>query len=491
MRKAIQTTLFFVLLTLLSAQLGCAGPALCDTRVNDTQVKLLECVTVDGVREHLAAFQAIADDNGGNRAAGTAGYDASVAYVVDTLEGAGYEVELNSFDITFVPPETLQQIAPVNETYKASTFRGTGSGAVTGPVIPIDLALGQEPWPADPSNSTSGCEVSDFDGLDFSGPNDIALLQEGACLFSVKAVNAQAAGAEAVVFLIKKDAFKITMDLPAGNAAELPDGSPSNLTIPVVGVSFSKGVALSQDGSELFVEAAPPEQLIQYNVLAELPGSDDGNVVMAGAHLDSVEAGPGILDNGSGSAAILETAVQMSKVKPRNTVRFAWWGGEESGLDGSKAYVHGLAQEEQDDIALYLNFDMIGSPNHVFFIYDGDDSEGVGDGPYPEGSGEIEKLFESYYEGLSLPTIATDDSNVSSDDFPFITIGIPSGGLFTGKDKVKTEEEAALWGGSSGEPYDPCYHQACDNIDNINLEALDVNSDAVAFATLHYAMNTD
>ena len=106
------------------------------------------------------------------------------------------------------------------------------------------------------------------------------------------------------------------------------------------------------------------------NVLAEKTGTNDDNVVMAGAHLDSVLAGPGINDNGSGSAAILEAAVQLAKLKPQNTLRFAWWGAEESGLVGSTNYVNGLSQAEKDRIALYLNFDMVGSPNYIFMTYD-------------------------------------------------------------------------------------------------------------------------
>jgi Zn-dependent M28 family amino/carboxypeptidase len=211
---------------------------------------------------------------------------------------------------------------------------------------------------------------------------------------------------------------------------------------------------------------------------------------MAGAHLDSVQAGPGVQDNGSGSAAILETAVQMAKVKPVNTVRFAWWGAEESGLVGSTAYVNGLSQEELDQIALYLNFDKIGSPNYVYFIYDGDDSDGVGAGPGPEGSGQIEALFESFYEGRGLPFKGTDFSG-RSDYGPFIAVGIPAGGLFTGAEVIKTAEEAAIWGGTAGDQYDPCYHLACDTFDNISLEALGVNSDAVAFSVLRYGMNTE
>jgi Zn-dependent M28 family amino/carboxypeptidase len=454
----------------------------CDERVNNTQKKLQECVTLEGVREHQAALQAIADANGGIREAGTPGYDASVDYVVDVMEAAGWEVELHVFPFTFVPPATLQQTAPINANYETGAFSGSGFGTFAGPVFPVDLAL--DP----PRASTSGCEPSDFDGLDFSGPNDIALIQRGTCFFSVKAVNAEAAGAEAVIIFNQGNTSN-RMGLIVANASQLPDGSPSNLTVPVVGASFANGVALSQAGSEAFVNVDPPEQRPQANVIAELPGQGD-SVVMVGAHLDSVQAGPGIQDNGSGSAAMLEVAEQMAKVKPRNTVRFAWWGAEESGLVGSTAYVNDLSQEEQDKIILYLNFDMIGSPNYVFHIYDGDDSDGVGAGPGPEGSAQIEKFFERFYEGRGEPFKGTDFSG-RSDYGPFIAVGIPAGGLFTGAEVVKTAEEAAIWGGTAGDQYDPCYHLACDTIDNYSSKALDINSDAVAASTLQYAMNTE
>lgn len=482
MRKPILIVFIVMLVILIGTQFASAGSNSCDNRVNNTHKKLQACVTIDGVRAHQAAFQAIADANNGTRAAGTSGYDASVAYVADTLMAAGYEVELNSFPFTFVPPATLTQVAPIVADYETGAFTGSGFGTVTGQVIPVDLAL--DP----PRDSTSGCEATDFDGLDFSGPADIALVQRGTCFFSVKAVNAQNAGAEAVI-IFNQGNSPTRMGLIVANASALPDGTPSNLTVPVVGASFPQGVDLSVDGSVAFIDVDPPEEVIQYNVIAELPGRNDDNVVMAGAHLDSVQRGPGIQDNGSGSAAILETAVQMAKVKPRNTVRFAWWGAEESGLLGSTAYVAGLSQEEQDDITLYLNFDMIGSPNHVFFIYDGDDSDGVGAGAGPEGSAQIEALFESFYEGRGLPYKGTDFSG-RSDYGPFIAVGIPSGGLFTGAEGIKTVEEASLWGGTAGEQYDPCYHLACDTFDNINLQAFDVNSDAVAYSVLQYAMST-
>jgi Zn-dependent M28 family amino/carboxypeptidase len=227
------------------------------------------------------------------------------------------------------------------------------------------------------------------------------------------------------------------------------------------------------------------------NVLAETRSGDPRNVVMAGAHLDSVQRGPGINDNGSGTAALLELAQQMAKVKPVNKVRFAFWGAEESGLLGSTAYVADRTPEQLDDITLYLNFDMVGSPNHVFFVYDGDNSDGVGAGPGPAGSAEIEKTFEAFYSSRGIPFKGTDFSG-RSDYGPFIAAGvdIPSGGLFTGAEGVKSAAEADLWGGTAGQQYDPCYHLACDTYANNNDDALDVNADAIAYSVLQYAMNT-
>jgi Zn-dependent M28 family amino/carboxypeptidase len=180
----------------------------------------------------------------------------------------------------------------------------------------------------------------------------------------------------------------------------------------------------------------------------------------------------------------------MAKVKPRNKVRFALWGAEESNLVGSTYYVNNLRAEELAKITLYLNFDMVGSPNHVFFIYDGDDSDVVGAGPGPAGSAEIEETFEAFYTSRGIPFKGTDFSG-RSDYGPFIAAGIPSGGLFTGAEGIKTADEAATWGGTAGLAYDPCYHQACDTYDNVNTYALDINADAIAFATLQYAMSTE
>jgi Zn-dependent M28 family amino/carboxypeptidase len=467
-------------MVLLPATAASAAPsqAACDNRDNNTYQKLIQCVRLDQVRAHEVAFQRIADANGGTRAAGTPGYDASVDYVVDSLESAGWSVELHEFPYLFIPPATLQQLTPVNAVYETGSFSGSGSGEITGNVIPVDINL------VPPRASTSGCEAADFTG-DFSGDSDIALIQRGTCTFGIKALNAQNAGAEAVI-IFNQGNDPTREGLIVGTL--LPDGAA--VTIPVVGASFADGEALSAAGSTAFIDVDPPEERPQVNILAELPGVNDDNVVMAGAHLDSVQAGPGINDNGSGSSSLLEVAEQLANHTPQNTLRFAWWGAEEDGLLGSAAYVESLDDAELARIALYLNFDMVGSPNYIFMVYDGDESGFAAPVPVPEGSIQIEDTFESFYTLRGEPY---DDAAFDgrSDYEAFILNGIPAGGLFTGAEVPKTAEQVAIWGGVEGAQYDPCYHLACDDIDNLNAHALRTNAKAIAFAVLTYAYSTE
>jgi PA domain len=218
----------------------------CDARPNNTPQKMIECIRVGQVRAHQAALQAIADANGGTRAAGLPGYTASVDYVVDTLEAAGWNVTLDEFPFQFFPPAVLQQLTPVSATYETGVFTNSGTGDVTGSVIPVDINL------TPPRASTSGCEAADFAVLDFSGPSDIALIQRGTCTFAQKVQNAEAAGAEAVII------FNQGND-PTREGLIVGTLVPFQASVPVVGASFADGAALSQPGSTAHVKVDPPE----------------------------------------------------------------------------------------------------------------------------------------------------------------------------------------------------------------------------------------
>ena len=439
----------------------------CKDRNNNSFKKLLACVTLDGVRAHQIKLRDIGAANGGTRVSGTPGYDQSADYAEKIFRDAGYNVTRQNFVFqSFIefPGTSLKQVSPTpTGTITTTIMSYSGSGSVTATVSVLP--------------TVTGCSTADFAG--FTAGN-IALISRGACSFATKATNAQAAGASAAV---------IYNNAPGPLNGTL--GADFTLNFVVTAVEQTVGQQLAAIPSLVLSVNASTRRgsATTSNIIAETPEGNPNNVVMVGAHLDSVDKGSGINDNGSGSATILEVARQMAKVKPTNKVRFALWGAEESGLIGSTRYVTGLPQAEKDKIALYLNFDMIGSPNHVFFIYDGDNSDGVGAGPGPEGSFGIEKVFEAFYGKRGVSFKGTDFDG-RSDYGPFIAAGSPAGGLFTGAEGLKTVAEAEVWGGVAGAAYDPCYHLACDNFGNTNLFALDVNADAVAYSTLQFAMTT-
>jgi aminopeptidase S len=227
----------------------------------------------------------------------------------------------------------------------------------------------------------------------------------------------------------------------------------------------------------------------QRNVITQTSTGNSNQVVMIGAHLDSVEEGPGIVDNGSGVATLLEIATQLgTKPSVQNMVRFAFFGDEESGAVGSTAYVEGLSAAERNKIKLYLNVDMVASPNGGYFAQGGrgNDVEEAG----PPGSATIGRVLadELAKTGVRDPEII---EFVGDDESPFIEAGIPVGGAESGDDEEKTRKQARAWGGQAGEVYDPCYHEACDTIDNVNRELLDHYMRALAGTLAHFAISTD
>jgi aminopeptidase S len=221
------------------------------------------------------------------------------------------------------------------------------------------------------------------------------------------------------------------------------------------------------------------------NVIAETKTGDSDRVVMAGAHLDSVEDGPGMNDNGSGSAALLEIAVRMGgSPEVSNQVRLAWWGAEEVDMDGSTQYVETLSRADRGNIALYLNLDMVASPNVAYLV----EGKGGCDEDAADGSTEVARVFAERLAGTGVrPEII--EFMCDSDYMPFMDADIATAGAFTGDDEEKTRRQARRWGGQAGEDFDPCYHQSCDGLDNVNVKALDHYTDAVAGTLGYFALS--
>jgi Zn-dependent M28 family amino/carboxypeptidase len=260
----------------------------------------------------------------------------------------------------------------------------------------------------------------------------------------------------------------------------------------VVSISKSDGARLRENPAAATVALHAGVRVDRTrNVVAQTKTGSPENVVMAGAHLDSVPEGPGINDNGSGAAAILETAVQLgSSPQVKNSVRFAFWAAEEEGLVGSTRYIQSLDVEALKNIALYLNFDMLASPNPGYFTYDGDQSGPPSDSVprVPEGSAGIERLLAAYLEGAGKEPRDTGFDGRSDYD-AFTQAGIPAGGLFAGAEEKKSDDEAKIWGGAANEPFDPNYHKGSDTFDHLDHDALGIQGKGVAYAIGMYAQD--
>ncbi|WP_068260767.1 M20/M25/M40 family metallo-hydrolase [Janibacter limosus] len=450
------------------------GPA--QAKNPNNSKKMTQAVTVENVHGHLEAFQAIADANDGNRGAGTSGYEASAQYVEATLRDAGYTTQRQDFSFVYeeVHESSLTEVSPEARTVDGIPMSYSQPTPVEG--VTAELAA---------PTTAIGCTTGDYAGADVAGK--IALVSRGECSFGEKAIAAKAAGADAVII------YNNTTGALNGTLGGVePDSAPASGVTQEEGQALLAKMAAGPVTMKLVLTKTMEERQT-FNIIAETDAGRDDNVVMLGAHLDSVGDGPGINDNGSGSAGILETAVQLAKVnKLNNKVRFAFWGAEELGLLGSDHYVADLQDNDPaalDDIATYLNFDMIGSPNHIIGVYDADESTYEAPVEVPEGSAATEKVFTDYFDSTNQPWVDTEFSG-RSDYSAFIAAGVPASGLFTGADGTKTPEEVEKFGGEAGIIYDPNYHTPADDITNINMEALDIMSDAIAHSTITLAQST-
>src|SRR5580693_10632900 len=409
-------------------------------------------VTTDAMMAHLTKLQDIANANGNTRAVGTPGYDASVDYVVGKLRDKGFDVQTVQFDARVL--EFTLATPPVG---------------VTGPLVAV------------PVDASPGCNASDYDDLPINGA--VVLVDRGTCPFAQKENAAVQRGAVAMVI-----ADNVVEEHMGGTLGETTD-----VKIPVVSVTKSDGALLRTTVGPATVKLSAETKTMQArNVIAQTKTGLTSDVVMAGADLDSVPEGPGINDNGSGVAAVLETALQLgSSPEIHNAVRFGFWGAEELGLIGSRKYVESLDVNALKDIALYLNFDMLASPNPGYFTYDGDQSLSAdkrGDPVVPEGSGGIERSLAAYLNSAGkTPQDTSFDGRSDYDGFTLA--GIPSGGLFSGAENKKTQEQAKLWGGAADQPFDPNYHKSTDTLDHIDRTELGINGGGVAYATGLYAQD--
>ncbi|HJP89435.1 MAG TPA: M28 family peptidase [Candidatus Limnocylindrales bacterium] len=435
-------------------------------------------ISVHDILDDLGELQQIADANGGNRAAGSPGFDTSADFVAEELGAAGFTVvrqpvTLTAFSQT-APSEIEIPGGPALEDvhdFKAMTY--SASGDVTAQVV----ALGWDPNATPESRTGLGCAPGDWVAFPAGA---IALVQPGPCRRHDAVVLAQDAGAVAMV---------TTYAGWARDAILRPTlVVPEDIDIPVIGATHAVGLALAQaaaSGTDVHVSAATSVQTVQSaNVIGESTWGDPAHVVMLGGHLDSVFDGPGINDNGSGTMTVLEIArtladlaqSQAAGAQPRWKVRVAFWTGEEEGLFGSGAYAGGLTEADRIAIHAYLNFDMVGSRNGVRVVY----QETGATRPTDEAT--IGGLFG---QALDSEQLAWEPEAIggASDHFPLEQAGIAIGGLYSGANEVMTAEEAGKFTGAAGTPEDACYHLACDTTANVDADLLGELARAAAWVT--------
>jgi Zn-dependent M28 family amino/carboxypeptidase len=488
----------------IAAAVGMAGTAHAANGIDTTALQNAVKVGNDksGIRSHLKQLQLIADrkGNNGTRATATQGHRDSMAYVEKQLATTnGYwkvsEQPFSASVFTELADPTLSSVPAASPAWVANTDYATmdasGSGTVPAgtPIAVIDFT---EPTTT-ASASSAGCEDGDFPA---SLAGKVAVIQRGTCDFGLKAQKAQQRGALGVIIFNEG-----TIGAPDRNGLINGTVGGYGITIPTLEATYPAGRFLVDHPSATVAMSTLTENKVleTANVVAETTTGRTDRTIISGAHLDSVPEGPGINDDGSGTATQLETALQMAKlgIKPVNQVRFIWFSGEEQGLFGSTYYADQLTKTQRANTAAMLDFDMLASPNYALQIYDGDGSEFGVSGP--NGSGVVESVFQKFYDarGLYTERIAFDGR---SDYDEFTKVGIPAGGIAAGAEVHKTVFQQSQWGGVVSDTlagqFDPCYHLACDSYpvnghpDNINNTALDINSDAVAHSVLTFAMTT-
>ncbi|KAL2070124.1 hypothetical protein VTL71DRAFT_14804 [Oculimacula yallundae] len=398
-----------------------------------------------------------------NRLIGTPGHNATITWIHDTIAAFPdyYTVSLQPFDLALGISANLTVNAAPLEVFAVGLSPG---GSVGGSLVHIP---------------NLGCEKSDFPA-DLKGK--VVLVFRGTCQSGVKVAYAGAAGAAGAIVY-----NNVEGNLDGYSLQRL--STPEGPYVPTGGISQADGLALIarlDAGETIDVKLSTVMDVkTTYNVIAETIAGDHDNVIHISGHSDSVAAGPGINDNGSGTISILETAIQLTKFTVNNAVRFSWWSAEEEGLLGATYYVSVQPQSELDKIRLMLDFDMMASPNYAFQIYDGDGSAYGESGP--PGSGEAELEFQRFFTQELKQNFTQIEFDGRSDYGPFLAAGVATGGIACGAEGIKTVEEAAMFGGVAGVAYDVNYHAVGDNVKNLNTDAWIQMTKAIAHMTATFA----
>ena len=463
---------------------------------------LAESIRIDEVMSYLNELQRIANASNNTRAINTVGFNKTLDFIFNYLTAnTNYKVNRQYFfvrDFALVSdPIFSSTIDGVTKTYNYSTDHSVADFYH----VKYSTSINQRTNAELSVIPNVGCTDADWQNAKPSPHGRIVLVKRGICLFRDKSILAEKYKAAAV--LLYNDGAS------PDRVAPIEISLAQNNSIPALFLSFTVGQALAtaaQDSSknarvQLVINTKNLPDFPVGNICADTPTGNVTQTIVIGSHSDSVPAGPGINDNGSGSAANLALAVALARLfrtptypKYKYRVRFCWWGAEEVGLLGSdyhvaQAKISTVVGERLSDYLINLNYDMLGSPNYFFGIYDGRTAKNDTPAQALPGSNKITDLYKEWFIQQNLPWDYTDFSG-RSDYGPFLAEGIVAGGLFSGADDTKTKEQRdrydqILGQGLGGIPeiiHDPCYHKACDSIQNINVQGYEKMIQAAAYA---------
>ncbi|CAF4156226.1 unnamed protein product [Rotaria sordida] len=460
---------------------------------------------------HLNELQNIATNTGGNRAINTIGFNQTLDYINNYLSShTNFKVATNYFYlrnfilasnpilITSINGTTINRLLSSNLSIAEFYFVQYTRSANFADYVPISVIPNE------------GCSDNDWLAANPSPNGRVALVKRGDCNFLDKAVLASKYNVAALLFY--------NDGTSPGRISPIFVSLGQNNELPALFLSYTLGQELADAarnplnnvGVRITISLTDESRYPVGNICADTPTGDATQTIVIGGHSDSVPAGPGINDNGSGSAANLGLAVALARLFETSTyekykyrVRFCWWGAEEVGLLGSdfhvqQAGISTVVGERLIDYLINLNYDMLGSPNYMFGIYDARTANNNTPAHALPGSHKITNLYREWFIRQNLPWNNTDFSG-RSDYGPFLAKGIVAGGLFSGADDMKSLDERNYYdkmlgqglGGIAGAIHDPCYHRACDSIQNINVFAFEKMVQAAAYVLEYLARQDD
>ncbi|UJR20277.1 hypothetical protein I4U23_023408 [Adineta vaga] len=460
----------------------------------NSSISLVDQVKIDDLLKHLQELQYIADKSNGTRAIATAGFNGTLDYITSQLEqNTNLIIQRKYFTVrNYIVRGNPQLQSQINGNIVDYTYGTNFTHILFSSRADFNSFVRIVPIPND------GCLDTDWTSV--SAENAVALVKRGDCTYPAKSALAEKYHVKGL--LIYNDGTASDRLQPLQNVR-----NNLNTTIPAFFISYALGIQLlngaPNSNVKMNIDVSNADGI--GNICADTPTGEKTKTIVVGSHSDGVPAGSGINDNGSGTIGNLILALNLARLFQTSSstyptypyrVRFCWWGAEELGLLGARHHVDQallsnatIVGERFQDYLLNLNYDMLAGPNYRFGIHDRATVPSTTPTQALNGTEKITNLFRQWYNEQKLPW-SNSSLGGGSDYVPFLASGLAVGGVNTGAGGIKPASERDQYtavlgtgnGGIANAAYDPCYHQQCDRITNINPFAYEKVVKSAAYA---------